>query len=92
MDSAGVLNFLVRRAGGGGKGLECVEVNEFCTVENSIYGYKPSIAWNALFLALFAASSLVHLGQGIKYKTWSFLVAMVVGGVAEAIGTHYSLR
>jgi hypothetical protein len=90
MDSAGVISYLVRRAGG--KGLNCLEVNELCTVKNSIYGYKPSIAWNSLFLALFAASSLIHLGQGIKYKTWSFLIAMVVGGLAEAVGKHHSPR
>ena len=57
-----------------------------CPVSESIYGYRPSLAWNALFLAIFAASSLVHAFQGIHHKTWTFLIAMVVGGLCETIG------
>jgi hypothetical protein len=66
---------------------DCTEVNAQCTVQNSVYGYRPSIAWNALFLALFAASAVTHIGQGIRYRTWSFLGAMAIGGIMEAAGT-----
>jgi len=65
---------------------QCTQVTAQCTVKNSVYGYRPSIAWNSLFLALFAASSIAHVGQGIRYRTWSFLGAMAIGGFAEAVG------
>jgi hypothetical protein len=64
----------------------CLKVDDICTVEDSIYGYRPSIAWNALFLALFALSAIIHAIQGIRYKTWTFMGAMVIGGAAEAVG------
>ncbi|KAF2430915.1 RTA1 like protein, partial [Tothia fuscella] len=64
----------------------CLQISKYCTVENSIYGYKPSIGWNSFFLAVFLVSSLIHAFQGWKYKTWSFLVAMVIGGLSEAVG------
>jgi len=66
--------------------IECLNVNQYCTVEDSIYGYRPSIPWNALFLALFLLSSIAHLIQGIRYRTWTFLIAMVVGGLSETVG------
>jgi succinate dehydrogenase/fumarate reductase cytochrome b subunit len=65
---------------------DCTEVTAQCTVKGSVYGYRPSIAWNSLFLALFAASAISHVGQGIRYRTWSFMIAMAIGGFAEAVG------
>jgi hypothetical protein len=66
--------------------IECTEVGEFCLVSDTIYGYRPSLAWNALFLAVFALSSIVHVIQGVHYKTWSFMAAMVIGGFCETVG------
>jgi len=75
-----IYSFLERRD------FQCTEVSSICPVSGSIYGYRPSLAWNALFLAIFALSALVHTGQGIHYRTWSFLIAMVIGGACEAVG------
>jgi hypothetical protein len=84
MDFNALTNNLYRRD------FDCTEVSAQCTVKNSVYGYRPSIAWNSLFLALFALSAITHVGQGIRYRTWSFLGAMAIGGFAEAVGefTH----
>ncbi|KAF1982750.1 RTA1-domain-containing protein [Aulographum hederae CBS 113979] len=57
-----------------------------CPASVSIYGYAPSLAANAVFLALFLVSCFIHLFQGIKYKTWSFLIAMCLGTLCEAVG------
>ena len=65
---------------------ECVEVSELCPVENSIYGYQPNLAGNSIFLALFAISAAAHTFQGIRYKTWTFLIAMSIGCVLEVGG------
>jgi hypothetical protein len=77
---------LIRRV----KAIDCTEVSDICPVSGTIYGYRPSLAWNALLLAIFALSSIIHLIQGIHYRTWSFLVAMVIGGACEAIGRRAS--
>jgi hypothetical protein len=66
--------------------IECTEVGPLCPVEDTIYGYRPSLAWNALFLAIFAASTIAHIGQGIFYRTWSFLAAMSIGGLCLVVG------
>jgi succinate dehydrogenase/fumarate reductase cytochrome b subunit len=71
---------------------DCTEVTAQCTVQASTYGYRPSIAWNSLFLALFAASAITHVIQGVRYRTWSFLIAMAIGGFAEAVGKITSVR
>ncbi|KIW06110.1 uncharacterized protein PV09_03277 [Verruconis gallopava] len=66
--------------------LRCKEVSPSCPVENSIYGYAPSLVWSALFLGIFAVSTIAHTVQGIRYKTWSFMIAMTIGGLCEAVG------
>jgi hypothetical protein len=57
-----------------------------CNVETSIFTYRPSLPANAVFIALFGISLLVHVAQGIRWKTWFFTIAMVLGCVAEMIG------
>jgi len=57
-----------------------------CPIEYSYYGYRPSLAANAVLLALFAIALILHVFQGIKYKTWGFLIAMFWGNLAEIIG------
>lgn len=57
----------------------------------TIYGYAPSLAWNAFFLSMFAISALVHFAQGTYYRMWTFIIAMCLGGVCEVIGKSSSL-
>ena len=66
--------------------LDCTQVSLECPVEASIYGYVPSRAGNAIFVAIFALYTIAHATQGIRYKTWSFMVAMAGGSLIEAIG------
>lgn len=80
--SASAVSYLLARHT---KGI-CTQVTPGCPVNETIYGYRPSLVWNALFLAVFLLSALVHAGQGIYYRRWTFLIAMVVGGVCEAVG------
>lgn len=57
-----------------------------CDVSTSVYEYRPSLAANAIFLALFGTALVIHIVQGLKWRTWAFLFAMFWGGVAEMIG------
>lgn len=50
------------------------------------WAYRPTIALNALLLAIFSTSLAAHLIQGICWKTWGFVIAMALGSVFEVIG------
>ncbi len=57
-----------------------------CPVTDSIYEYQPSLAASSVFIALFGISLIIHLAQGIRYRTWTFMTAMLLGCVSEEIG------
>lgn len=63
---------------------DCTEST--CPVKDSVYGYKPSMAANVIFCAIFAASMIAHIIQGIRWKSWSFMIAMGIGTFGEAVG------
>jgi hypothetical protein len=39
--------------------------------------YLPSLAGNALFLALFATGLLIQVVLAVRHRTWGYLIAMV---------------
>ncbi|KAF4628852.1 hypothetical protein G7Y89_g9294 [Cudoniella acicularis] len=64
-----------------------------CDIRYSVFEYRPSLAANSIFLALFALSGVLHLIQGFhswksrRYSTqWFYCWAMVLGCVTEIIG------
>lgn len=57
-----------------------------CPVELSLYNYQPKLAASGCFIAFFAITMMIHIFQGIKYKTWSFLFCVVVGCICEILG------
>ncbi|KAK6541936.1 hypothetical protein TWF694_007709 [Orbilia ellipsospora] len=64
---------------------------EFCTlqtcpIEDSAFGYKPSLGFNAVLLALFTLSTISFVAVGIWKKTWGFLAATTLGGLLEIAG------
>lgn len=65
----------------------CTEVTQYyCTVENTIYGYRPSLGFNAFLVAFFALCAILQLFLGLRAKTWFYALAMVFGCVGETIG------
>ncbi len=64
--------------------LECTK--DTCPATESIYGYAPDLAANAIFLAIFAISAVVFTIQGVRTKTRSFTIAMVLGCFCESLG------
>jgi hypothetical protein len=48
--------------------------------------YRPSLAGNVIYLAIFALGLLVNIGLAIKYRTWGYLVAIVGGTGLEIVG------
>ena len=64
----------------------CTDISIYCPVEFTIYGYYPSLGANAFFLAIFALCLAVQFVLGIRYKTWTYFIALVLGSFAEALG------
>ncbi|EHK40479.1 hypothetical protein TRIATDRAFT_296433 [Trichoderma atroviride IMI 206040] len=57
-----------------------------CAVEESILAYRPWLAANIFFAAYFGAVALVHVYLGWRWKSWGFMVGMLLGCASEIIG------
>jgi hypothetical protein len=57
-----------------------------CPISLANVNYDPSLAGNALFLAIFALLLVIQAFQTFRYRTWSFSCAMMSGLVLEIIG------
>ncbi|KAF9699448.1 hypothetical protein EKO04_002093 [Ascochyta lentis] len=64
----------------------CTQVTPECPVEGTIYGYYPSIGWNSAFAGFFGLALLINVFLGIRYRTWSFAIAMSLGCIGELVG------
>ncbi|KAF1960636.1 sphingoid long-chain base transporter RSB1 [Byssothecium circinans] len=69
-------------------GVICNKVSEYCPVEATIYGYRPSLGWNVWFAIFFGVASLLHLGLGLRYKTWTYMIGVGLGCLAECGGYY----
>ncbi|KIX02828.1 uncharacterized protein Z518_08771 [Rhinocladiella mackenziei CBS 650.93] len=67
-------------------GDNCTDVTPECPVELSVYGYRPSIPANAFFAGFFGICCIVNLGLGIRYKTWTYMIALCLACLTETIG------
>ncbi|MCJ1366877.1 hypothetical protein MMC16_006008 [Acarospora aff. strigata] len=59
---------------------------ETCSLLQAHFRYQPSLAGNALLLAIFAVIIAPQVFFGIKYKTWGFMGAMLGGLILEILG------
>ncbi|MCJ1316820.1 hypothetical protein MMC15_002141 [Xylographa vitiligo] len=57
-----------------------------CPIAYAQVHYDPSLAGNALYLAIFALLLFVHVFLGIRFRTWGFFGSIVGGLVLEIIG------
>lgn len=67
-----------------GPGANCTL--DLCPVQYSLYRYRPSLAANGTFIALFAVACIVHILQGIRYRTYFFTGAVIVGCTSAILG------
>lgn len=65
---------------------DCVGDETVCPVEASIYGYAPDLPSTIFFLVLFAACGIVNVYFGIRYKTWTYMIALAFGCFTMALG------
>lgn len=51
-------------------------------MEFTFYYYTPSGAAGGIFVALFALSTLIHLYQLLRTRTW-FMIPFAIGGIRK---------
>ena len=57
-----------------------------CPITFASIPYFPTFAGNLAYLIVFAIICVAQVILGIYFRTWSFLIAMFLGLVAEIIG------
>ncbi|KAH8811510.1 sphingoid long-chain base transporter RSB1 [Xylogone sp. PMI_703] len=57
-----------------------------CDVSTSLYGYRPTLSSSVSFMVFFGISLIIHIYQGVKWRTWGFMCAMILGCISEIIG------
>lgn len=65
---------------------DCTAISASCPVDQTIYGYYPSLPGNTFFLAIFAIFTLSNLVLGLRFRTYTYTVAMFFGCLGEVIG------
>ncbi|KAF7887729.1 hypothetical protein EAF00_010023 [Botryotinia globosa] len=59
---------------------------ETCDLSMSAFLYRPTVVGNAIFAGVFAVLCIGQLALGIKFKTWGYMGAMLLGLFTEVIG------
>ncbi|KAL2128811.1 hypothetical protein VTI74DRAFT_8604 [Chaetomium olivicolor] len=59
---------------------------DICPIEWSVYGYRPALAPNITFIALYAVAALIHAYLGFRWKQWWFTGCMLVGAANAMLG------
>lgn len=59
---------------------------DLCPISTSVYEYRPSLAANITFIALFAIAMVIHIILGFRWKQWWYMACMVVGCIDEIMG------
>ena len=64
----------------------CTHVTPECPVSETIYTYAPNLGINAFFAAFFAIATILQVLFGIKWRVWTYMIAMVRGCTCETVG------
>jgi len=59
---------------------------DICPVELSVYGYRPSLAANVIFIVLYVIAAAGHVYLGMRWKMWWFMWCMLAGIVNAVLG------
>lgn len=58
----------------------------YCDPRYSVYQYRPSLAANGIFIALYSIALIIHVLIGLKYRTWFFMTVIACGCISEIVG------
>lgn len=59
---------------------------DICPLEASLLQYRPSLPVNSLFIAIFGFTTVAHLVQGFRTRSWGFMASIVCGNLLEIVG------
>jgi hypothetical protein len=59
---------------------------QLCPIEAAQITYDPNLAGNVLYLSIFSAALVVNIVLGLWYRTWGYLIGMLLGCVLEVLG------
>jgi hypothetical protein len=57
-----------------------------CDLTLATFDYRASLPGNSFYAAIFGIYLIMNIYLGIRYKTWGYMTAMVVGLTGEIIG------
>lgn len=57
-----------------------------CDLTLAQFDYRPSIGGNSLYAAIFGLCVLMNIFYGIRYRTWGYMAAMLLGMSGEVVG------
>lgn len=58
---------------------------ETCDLSLSAFEYRPTVVGNTIYAALFAVFCIGQLVLGIKFKTWGYMGAIILGLVCSTL-------
>ena len=64
----------------------CTDISPVCPLDQTIYGYYPNVGANAFFAAIFGICLIANSYLGIRYRTWTYLIALWFGCLGEIVG------
>uniref|UniRef100_A0A8H7N177 Uncharacterized protein n=1 Tax=Bionectria ochroleuca TaxID=29856 RepID=A0A8H7N177_BIOOC len=59
---------------------------EVCPIEATIYKYNPSKPANTALTVIFSLIMVGHIYLGVRWKTWGYMVSMILGCLFEIAG------
>jgi len=57
-----------------------------CCLAQSSFLYRPTLGGNTFFAVLFGLLIFAQIAFGIRYRTWGYMSAMILGLLSEVIG------
>ena len=57
-----------------------------CPVEQSVYGYRPSLRASGAFIALYGVYMINQVVLGLRFRMFGYMAAMVLGCIDEILG------
>ncbi|TVY38467.1 Sphingoid long-chain base transporter [Lachnellula subtilissima] len=57
-----------------------------CPLSEAHFTYIPTLYGNAVLAGIFAIYAVIQLFFGIRFKTWGYMIAMIIGLLLEAVG------
>jgi hypothetical protein len=64
----------------------CTDISPACPVEETIYGYYPSLGANGWGAGFFGLCLFVNIFLGWRYKLWTYMIAMCLACLTSTLG------